>query len=135
MILRSWRRLRSIQVLVLARENIQLKAKETLYDCWFVMCFFYDMSFYKVWNVCVFLMGDETLGDCVDNDSLNGQIFESAEPVSGDRKPKYYVVDMIEGNNLRVFPVDYVRGKPVARKGSVGVLYSDHVGDPICVDR
>ena len=74
-------------------------------------------------------MGDKTLGDCVTDDSLNGQIFVSSKPVSGDRNPTRYMVDTVDEKNLSVFPVDYNNGKPVVRKESVGLFYRQHKGD------
>jgi len=103
--------------------------KEALYDCWSVICFFWDMNFYIVRMRYVFLMEGKTLCYHVDNGSLNGQIFVSSQPVSGDRKPTHYRVDKIKEGALHIFPVDYDNEKLIVRKETVEVLYWQHRDD------
>ena len=76
-------------------------------------------------------MGNKTLSDCFDGRSLNGQVFKSSVDIT-IRGHKFYVVEKIVGNNLRVFPVDFRNEEYVPEKDSVGILYWQHKEDRVC---
>lgn len=81
-------------------------------------------------------MGDETLGDCVDRDSLNGQIFESSVYITGGHH-KLYTVDRLEEvpeglDMLHVFPVKSDGRKMLVEEAPVGLFYRDHEDDRVC---
>lgn len=95
------------------------------------------MFFYKVGIVCVFLMDSRTLRDYVESDDsrdlydLYDLVFVSEDPISADNRPMHYKFDKVKGNDLSVFPVDHIRGKPVVREKPVGLLYWQQKNNPI----
>ena len=93
------------------------------------MYVFLDVYFYKVEIVYSILMSNKTLSDYVEGNCLNGYIFESKYPIASNGLPIHYEVHKKMGDDLRVFPVDYTRGKMVAREKSVGLNYWQHKND------
>lgn len=75
------------------------------------------------------LMNNKNLDDYIESGSLSEQVFVSDYPISANGMPKHYKIDVIRGNYLYVFPVDYIEGKAIAREKSVGVLYRQHKDD------
>ena len=88
-------------------------------------------SFFILRVVYLFLMG-ETLGECVEDGSLNNQIFESPVKITGNSHT-FYRVEIADKdlNKLRVFPARVSNGWFDFEESSVGLLYSQHFSDVV----
>lgn len=78
------------------------------------------------------LGSDERLSNYAESGSLNGQIFESSCPISGEGFPVHYIVkEILRDCSMSVFPVDHCRGELKARDTPVGIPYWQHMNDSV----
>ena len=75
-------------------------------------------------------MDAKSLGECVDAGTLNGQVFSSGVPVTGEMHV-LYKVDRVEGDMLYIFPAKCEKRSLVVEKSCVGVLYRQHDEDVV----